>query len=36
MINVENVSKTYKMKDGGEIKALDNISFNVEKGRSLE
>lgn len=32
MINVENVSKTYKMKDGGEIKALDNISFNVEKG----
>ena len=32
MINVENVSKIYKMKDGGEIKALDNISFNVEKG----
>ena len=32
MISVQNVSKTYKMKDGAEIKALDDINFNVKKG----
>ena len=26
MISVKNVSKTYKMEDGAEIKALDDIS----------
>lgn len=35
MISVKNVSKTYKMKDGAEIKALDNISIDVEKGEIL-
>ncbi len=35
MISVKNVSKTYKMKDGAEIKALDDISIDVEKGEIL-
>jgi len=35
MISVKNVSKTYKMEDGAEIKALDNISIDVEKGEIL-
>ncbi len=35
MINVKNVSKTYKMEDGAEIKALDDISIDVEKGEIL-
>jgi methyl coenzyme M reductase system, component A2 len=32
MITVENLSKTYKMKNGDEVKAIDDISLNVEKG----
>ncbi len=35
MITVENLSKTYKMKDGAEIKALDNINLKVNKGEIL-
>ena len=35
MISVKNVSKTYKMKDGAEVKALDNISIDVRKGEIL-
>ena len=35
MISVKNVSKTFKMKDGGEIKALDNISLDASKGEIL-
>jgi len=35
MISVKNVSKTYKMEDGAEIKALDDISIDVEKGEIL-
>ncbi len=35
MISVKNVSKTFKMKDGGEIKALDNISLEASKGEIL-
>ncbi len=35
MITVENVSKTYKMKDGAEVKALDNINLKVKKGEIL-
>lgn len=32
MIRVKNLSKTYKMKDGAEIKALENINLDIEKG----
>ncbi len=32
MITVENLSKTYKMKDGAEIKALENINLKINKG----
>jgi methyl coenzyme M reductase system, component A2 len=32
MINVENLSKTFQLKDGAEIKALDNINLEVDKG----
>jgi methyl coenzyme M reductase system, component A2 len=32
MISVKNVSKTYKMEDNAEIKALDDISIDVDKG----
>ena len=35
MISVKNVSKTYKMKDGAEVKALDDISIDVSKGEIL-
>ncbi len=35
MISVKNVSKTYKMEDGAEIKALDDISIDVDKGEIL-
>ncbi len=35
MITVENVSKTYKMKDGAKVKALDNINLKVKKGEIL-
>jgi len=35
MISVKNVSKTYKMKDGAEVKALDDISIDVRKGEIL-
>jgi methyl coenzyme M reductase system, component A2 len=35
MISVKNVSKTFKMKDGGEIKALDDISIDASKGEIL-
>ena len=35
MISVENISKTYKMEDGREIKALDDISLKVENGEIL-
>ena len=35
MISVKNVSKTFKMKEGGEIKALDNISLDASKGEIL-
>jgi methyl coenzyme M reductase system subunit A2 len=32
MIKVENLSKTYKIENGGEIKALNDINLNVEEG----
>lgn len=32
MIKVENLSKTYEMENGEEIKALNNINLNVEQG----
>ena len=32
MIQVENLSKTYKIENGEEIKALNNINLNVEQG----
>lgn len=32
MITVKNLSKTFHMKDGAEIKALENINLNVDKG----
>lgn len=32
MIQVENLSKIFKMEDGNEIKALQNINFKVKKG----
>lgn len=35
MISVKNVSKTYKMEDGGEIKALNDISIEVAEGEIL-
>ena len=35
MISVKNVSKTFKMKDGGEIKALDDICLEASKGEIL-
>ena len=35
MISVKNVSKTFKIEDGGEIKALDNISLEASKGEIL-
>jgi methyl coenzyme M reductase system, component A2 len=35
MISVKNVSKTYKMEDGAEVKALDNISIDVGEGEIL-
>lgn len=35
MISVKNVSKTYKMEDGGEIKALNNINIDVAEGEIL-
>ena len=35
MISVKNVSKTYKIEDGAEIKALDNISIDIKKGEIL-
>jgi methyl coenzyme M reductase system, component A2 len=35
MISVKNVSKTFKIEDGGEIKALDNISLEADKGEIL-
>lgn len=35
MISVKNVSKTYKMEDGGEIKALNDISIDVKEGEIL-
>jgi methyl coenzyme M reductase system, component A2 len=35
MISVKNVSKTFKMKDGGEIKALDDISLDASRGEIL-
>lgn len=35
MISVKNVSKTYKMEDGAEIKALDDINIDVDKGEIL-
>lgn len=35
MIEIENLSKTYKMDNGAEIKALDNINLKVESGEIL-
>ena len=35
MISVKNVSKTYKIEDGAEIKALDNISIDIKKGEII-
>ena len=35
MIKVENVSKYYKLDDGTSIKALENVSFEVEEGEIL-
>lgn len=32
MIKIQNLSKTYKMKDGVEIEALNNVNLNIEKG----
>lgn len=32
MIKVENISKTYKIENGAEIKALDDVSFKAGKG----
>lgn len=35
MIKVENLSKTYKMKNGAEIEALNDINLNVEQGEII-
>jgi methyl coenzyme M reductase system, component A2 len=35
MIKVENLSKTYHIKEGPEIKALDSVNLDVEKGEIL-
>ena len=35
MISVKNVSKTFKIEDGGEITALNNISLEASKGEIL-
>jgi methyl coenzyme M reductase system subunit A2 len=35
MISIKNVSKTFKMDDGAEIKALDDISIDVNEGEIL-
>ena len=35
MITVKNLSKTYKMKDGAEIKALENIYLKLDNGEIL-
>ncbi|BDZ71547.1 ABC transporter ATP-binding protein [Methanobacterium petrolearium] len=35
MIKVENLSKTYHIEDGPDIKALDNVNLEVEKGEIL-
>jgi len=35
MIEVENLSKTYKMDNGDEIKALDDVNLKVESGEIL-
>ena len=35
MIKVENLSKTYHIDEGPEIKALDNVNIEVEKGEIL-
>jgi methyl coenzyme M reductase system subunit A2 len=32
MIDIKNLSKNYQMKDGGEIKALENVNLHVPKG----
>lgn len=32
LIDIRNLSKTYLTKDGGEVQALDDISFQVEEG----
>lgn len=32
MIKIKNLSKTYKMKDGAEIKALNNVNLKINKG----
>jgi len=32
MIKIKNLSKTYKMKDGAEIEALNNVNLKVDKG----
>lgn len=32
MIKVQNLSKTYKIKEGAEIKALNNVNLNISKG----
>ena len=32
MIKIENLSKTYQIEDGPEIKALDNVNLEVKKG----
>ncbi len=32
MIKIKNLSKTYKMKDGAEIEALNNVNLNIGKG----
>jgi len=35
MINVENVSKSYKLDDGNSVVGLKNVSFSVEEGEIL-
>jgi len=32
MIKVENLSKTYKIEDGAEVKALENVNLKIKEG----
>ena len=35
MLEVRNLSKIYKTKNGTDVKALDNVSFSVKKGEFI-